>query len=129
MVLPCQVFFFADSSDRTAILSGQTRNISNNGLGLSLKRCFHRGEAIEIRIDVPGRPPLHVAGITRFCRYVGEGSFEVGVELMAAEDAPIFAEDPRQAAGCLSWLAEALQRRRGDAYVRKTPTKRDRLMR
>ncbi len=129
LALPCQAFFFVESSDKTTTLSGRTRNISNNGLSVVLKRCFHRDEPIEIRIDVPGRRPLNLAGLTRFCRYISGGFFEIGVELMAADDTPVFAADPGEAVFRLPWLAEAIQRRGTSAYGNRTVAKRDRLMR
>ncbi len=128
----CRIFFFVQGDSRTSSLPARTRNISNKGIGLVVKRCFHEGEPIEIAINRKGKPPMHMAGLVRFCRYVADGFFEIGVELMYAGDAPIFSENPIYAMQQLPWLEEALRRKNESAFAGCIPRKRphfERLMR
>lgn len=112
----CVVCFFGKSNFRTCTIGGKTRNISRRGMGILVRRSFYIGEPIEVWIQPQGRAPLHAAGLVRFCRYVVEGVFEVGIELMYAGDAPIFGEDASRVVEQLPWLAEALAQR-GDAVT------------
>ncbi len=115
----CVVQFFGKSNFRTCAIGGRTRNISRRGMGILVKRCFYVGEPIEVWIQPQDRSPLHAAGLVRFCRYVVDGIFEVGIELMYAGDAPIFGDDATRAVEQLPWLAEALARR-GDSMAFRT---------
>ncbi|MBN1343996.1 MAG: PilZ domain-containing protein [Phycisphaerae bacterium] len=129
---PCKVFFLVGGANRTMSISAKTRNISGKGLGIVVKRAFHQDEPVEVCLQPAGRPPLFMAGLTRFCRYVADGFFEVGIELMVAKPEAIFANNPIQALQALPWLAESLQRKHDSAFMndqRRKIEKVDKLVR
>ncbi len=113
--ISCEVYFFVRSSSDTGSLPGQTRNISRNGVGVLVRRSFHENEPIEVRIVPSGRPALHMAGLVRFCRYISDGFFEVGVELKHASAQPIFGDDAVEGIH-LDWVVEAMERKSKNAF-------------
>ncbi len=90
-------------------LSALTRNISEQGLGLIVRCVVLQGTPIEVRIDAPGRPPVHLAGIVAHCRYTAQSYHEVGIALRAYQSEPIFCEDPMKAASSIAWIQKALR--------------------
>jgi hypothetical protein len=104
----CTLRFFLQGSSRVAELPGRTRNLSRGGLGLLARRVFQLGEAVEVQINVPGRPMSYMAGICTFCRYAGRGFHEVGIQLRAAGSEPVFSAEPSLAVEKLDWLRHAV---------------------
>ncbi len=132
MQVPCRISFVSDGVSKTTAMLAQTRNISSKGLGLVAKRCFHQDEPIEVMIQPAGRPPMFMAGLVKFCRYIANGFFEVGIELRIAAEESVFGEDPVRAQQKHEWLAEAMQRKNDNVFFNETRRQHkayDRLMR
>lgn len=130
--VPCRISFVTDGVSKTSAMLAQTRNISSKGLGLVAKRCFHQDEPIEVMIQPVGRPPMFMAGLVKFCRYIANGFFEVGIELRVAAETPVFADDPVRAQQKHCWLAEAMQRKNDNIFLneaRRQTKCHERLMR
>jgi len=79
----CDIWFYEDGGKNVRQQTAQTRNLSEKGLGLVTKCVILQGTPIEVRIQVPNRPPTHLAGVVAFCRYTQQGFHEVGIELLA----------------------------------------------
>ncbi len=105
--VPCKVRFFPTELSNTMEVEGRTRNLSRNGIGLLIRRMFAIGEPIEVEILTPRRPKMYVAGLVRFCRYVGRGCHEVGVGFKAASGDPLFSGNASKTQELLDWLREA----------------------
>lgn len=108
---PCTIYFFLEKPDKTASLPGRTRNISRKGMAVLVKRCLHKGEPVEVRLELSGRGSIHMGGLVSFCRYVSDGLHEIGIELMHACDSHIFADNPTEAGARFPWLHDALVRK------------------
>ncbi len=89
----CKVRFFLAGEGTITVFPGRTRNISQRGLGLVVRRCFLIDEPLEVEINVPTHPALFLYGQVRFCRYVGRGYHEVGILLKSAGSTPILSHD------------------------------------
>lgn len=100
----CMVRFFAGGGSTVAELPGRTRNLSRNGMGLIVRRVFAKNESIEIEVKVPGRSLMFMAGVVTFCRYAGQGYYELGVSLKIALPEPVFSREPLLAMRTLDWL-------------------------
>jgi len=100
----CKVRFPMPGSTTVTELPGRTRNLSRNGIGLLVRRVFITGEVVEVEVLPPGRQPVHMAGVIRFCRYAGRGFHEVGIQLRAAGPEPIMSRNSSIPLGVLSWL-------------------------
>lgn len=100
----CTAWFMVPGALTVTSLPGRTRNLSKAGLSCLLKRMFAKGDAIELEVEVVGRPRLFMAGLVRFCRYASKGYYEVGVSLEAAGPSPIFSTNPALAHRTLDWL-------------------------
>jgi len=109
--IPCMGYVFGQRTGEIHTHEATTLNISRGGLGLVVRKCFLQDEPIEVRICLPNRSPLYLAGLVRFCMYLSDGFFEIGVQLMSAGDLPIFSADPLKAVRELPWLATAIRRR------------------
>jgi hypothetical protein len=116
MQVDCIVHFFGQRTDEVVTLSGRTRNISRGGIGLVVPRSFYQDEPVEIQISLPDRETMYMAGLVRFCRYVIDGFFEVGVQLAVAGHEPIFALNPAKAARQYSWMAAAMAKMSARAF-------------
>ena len=90
----CTVRFVAPRGDCIASIPGRTRNLSRSGLGLLVRRLFTLDEPIEVDFSPSVCPHRVMAGLVRFCRYAGEGEYEVGLEFKAIASKPIFQDDP-----------------------------------
>lgn len=100
----CIVRFLPGDSSTAAQIVGRTRNLSQNGLALLVRRVFAVGEPVEVEVHVVGRPKHFLAGLTSFCRYAGRGYHEVGVRLQTASPHPVFSDNPTEAIRVLDWL-------------------------
>ncbi len=105
----CVVHCLPSLSSPIVVLHARTRNISEGGLGLLIKRVILKGTPLEVVLQPRGSAPIHFAGTAAFCRYAGRGFHEVGVHLRAYGPDPIFMSGPAQA--CLShpWFLQAYQ--------------------
>lgn len=112
----CVLFFFVRAPHTTAKVRAQTRNISRRGLGIIARKSFHGNEPIEVWIQPKDKPALYAAGLVRFCRYISDGYYEVGIELMSAGKEPIFGENPEMALEQLPWLEEAIEQKKEAVY-------------
>jgi len=100
----CMVRFFAGGGSTVSMLKGRTRNLSRNGMGLLVRRVFAKNEPIEVEVNVPGRSLMYMAGLVTFCRYAGQGYYELGVSLKIALPEPVFSREPLLAVRTLDWL-------------------------
>ena len=78
-------------------LDGRLRNLSRGGLGFLVRRTFSAGEPIEVEVIPPINSKVHLGGLVRFCRYVGSGYYEVGMEFMCVSSWPLFTDDVKLA--------------------------------
>ncbi len=101
----CTVRFLPAGYSTVSALPGRTRNLSRTGLGVLVRRVFAQGEPVEVEIVLPGRPPMFMGGVVRFCRYASRGYHELGVELKTSAAKPIFSANPTQALRTLDWLS------------------------
>ncbi len=116
MQLDCVVCYIGQRTDEIATLPGRTRNISRSGIGLVTRRSFYEDEPIEVRIEPPNRSVMYMAGVVRFCRYILDGFYEIGVQLMVAGNAPVFSQDPVKSIRQIPWLNKAMSRRNERAF-------------
>lgn len=100
----CKVRIYCAGAERPIELPGRTRNLSCGGVGLLIRRVFVVNEPVEVEIPRRGQPTLFMVGLVRFCRYVGQGYHEIGVELRKAGNAPIFPKTFSGAQEILKWL-------------------------
>ncbi len=73
------------------------RNLSQGGVSVLVRRSFVPGEALEVEVTPPINNKTFLAGLIRFCRYVGNGYYEVGIEFKAVSSRTLFTSDPFQA--------------------------------
>lgn len=104
----CTVRFLSPGKSRVLEMTGRTRNLSRNGVGLVTRRVFAIGEPIELEIALPGRPTTCMAGLVRFCRYVSHGWHEIGVELKTAGTNSVFRDGTIHALQILEWQEERM---------------------
>jgi hypothetical protein len=100
----CNAYFFAEGRPEVTALPGRTRNLSRCGVGLLVRRVFQYGEPVEVEIVLPGRAPMYLAGVVRFCRYAGHGYHEIGVALQCVASIPLFCKDPTTAMATHPWV-------------------------
>jgi len=93
----CKVRYVAPGCGSIVCLEGRMRNLSQGGVSLLVRRSFVPGEAIEVEVDPPIKDKVFLAGLIRFCRYVGNGYYEVGIEFKAVSARTLFTNDPFQA--------------------------------
>lgn len=103
----CTVRFLPAGSFSVTKLVGRTRNLSRTGLGFLIRRVFNSGDPVEVEVLFTDRPRVFMAGLARFCRYAGNGFYEVGMELKTAGPDPVFSHNPTQAMHTLDWLGES----------------------
>lgn len=116
----CKARFLMPGSMALSMLPGHTRNLSRNGLGLLVRRVFVFGEPIEVEVLPPGRPPMFMAGVVRFCRYAGRGFHEIGVQLKAASAEPIISKGCTVPAEVIIWLSDAEQQAGQNAQTQRS---------
>lgn len=109
----CVVRFLPAGYTAMSQMTGRTRNLSRSGLGLLIRRLFALGDPIEVEMLVPGRPPLFMGGVVRFCRYVSHGYHELGVELKVSAATPIFSHNPTLAMRTLDWMTPPVPAKSG----------------
>jgi len=102
----CQVSCFP-SGGPMMTLQAQTRNISFQGIAVVLPVELLAGHPIEVAIDLPDLGLTHLGGLVVFCRSVGRGHYEVGVEIRTSFCGAIFCNDPASAAAEHPWFAAA----------------------
>ena len=105
----CTVRFLAAASPTVPELPGRTRNLSRSGVSFLVRRVFAVGEAVELEIHPPQRANMYMAGLVRFCRYAGQGHYEVGVGLKAVQSEPIFSTSPMTVMQSLDWLQPEME--------------------
>jgi hypothetical protein len=118
----CEIWFFENGGRTVRRAPAQTRNLSEQGIGLVTKCVVLQGVPIEIRIQTPGRPPTHLAGVVVFCRYTQRSFHEVGISLKACQSEAIFAEDPVRAIKLIPWLQQALRDLQSSISLAKAQT-------
>ena len=106
----CTVRFILTGTTRVQATEGRTRNLSQGGLGLLMRRMCQRGEPIEVELTFPGKSPTCVGGVVAFCRYAGRGFHEVGLCLKLAQPRPILSRNLHEALATFRWLREAADR-------------------
>jgi len=104
----CQLRYFPTGSSTVGTLAARTRNLSRNGIGLLVRRVFAKGEPVELKISIADRPDVYMAGLATFCRYAGQGFYELGLSLRTASSAPIFSKHPDTAIRSINWLRDAV---------------------
>ena len=107
----CDIWYLTGYGVKPTRQKAQTRNLSERGVALLLKCVILRGTPIEIRIELPNRPPMYLAGTVAFCRYIRGRFHEIGVSLKAQQSTSIFANDPIKGMTTMKWLDEALNTR------------------
>lgn len=107
----CKYCFYAAEGHGVFSHFGQTRNLSEGGLGLVARGIVLPGVPIEVLVAVSDKPPVYFGGIVMHCRYASRGFHEVGVALQAYADKPVFSDNPAGAAGRIAWIGKALQSR------------------
>ena len=100
----CTIRYFAGGGSSISALQGRTRNLSRNGIALLVRRVFAHNEPIEVEINVPARARMYMAGLVTFCRYAGQGYYELGIQLKVALPEPVFSREPLLAMRTLDWL-------------------------
>ena len=105
----CEIWFFENGGKTVRRMPARTRNLSERGIGLMTKSVILQGAPIEIRIQPPERPPLHLGGVVIFCHYTRRSFHEVGVALKTCQAEPIFSDDPIKAIKSVPWLQRALR--------------------
>ena len=100
----CLVRLFSFGSDRPIVLRGRTRNLSRGGVGLILRRPLAHDEPVEVEVAGPDGGRLYMAGLVRFCRYVGLGYHEIGVALRMAGSCPVFPPTHSEACLTIDWF-------------------------
>ncbi|HKQ46501.1 MAG TPA: GGDEF domain-containing protein [Phycisphaerae bacterium] len=88
MLTPCFIRLLAGSNAATA--AGITieepayvRNFSPTGVGVLASRSMARGDAVEVTICSPGKPPRALAGVVAFCRHVEGAIHDIGIQFSA----------------------------------------------
>ena len=105
----CIVRFLPAGSPTVPELPGRTRNLSRSGVSFLVRRVFAVGEAVELEIHPPQRSDIYMAGLVQFCRYAGQGHYEVGVSLKAVQTTPIFFTSLMMAMQSLDWLRPEME--------------------
>jgi hypothetical protein len=93
----CVLHYLVTEEKEVVCVSGRTRNLSRGGLAFLARRMFNRDEAVEVEVTPHGRQRTFMAGLVRFCRYAGQGYYEVGIELKAVGAGSVLAGNPAQA--------------------------------
>jgi hypothetical protein len=106
----CEIWYFQERGQQLKQQSAMTRNLSENGIALLAKGMIHGGTPIEVMIEPSGRRAIYLGGLVRFCRYTGNGLHEIGAELRAHQNRPIFSECPERAVVYIDWIQSALRR-------------------
>ncbi len=120
----CKFCFYAAEGHGVLSHFGQTRNLSEGGLGLVTRGIVLPGIPIEVLVAVTDKPPVYFGGIVMHCRYASRGFHEVGIALAAYGDRPVFSDNPGGAAGRLGWISKALQSRSRPGARSTTKTRR-----
>ncbi len=90
----CTVNSFPGGAPAVQASAGCVRNLSTGGMGVITTRQLVRGEPVEISLDDKERGgPRYMAGLVAFCRQIGAGAYDIGIQLLARGDAPILARD------------------------------------
>lgn len=67
------------------------------------------GQTIEAVITLSNDTPEYLAGTVAHCHEIGNGKYELGIQVQAAGRAPILLHDPQQARQLYDWFAESLE--------------------
>jgi hypothetical protein len=86
---------------------GYATSITAEAICLLTTRPMIRGEPAEAIVGPDA--PEHLGGLVTFCRYVSDGIYEIGVQILARARTPILA-----GAGP-DWVGEALRASHGSA--------------
>jgi hypothetical protein len=107
----CLVRYMMARGGRIFCMKGRMRNLSRNGLSVLVRRVFGPHEPVEVELTLPDGPRMFMGGLVQFCRYVGQGYNELGVDLKAAAAEPIFSTNPVLAVRVLDWLNPDVRQR------------------
>ena len=105
--IPCTLYVFTQSGSEMRTIKAVSRSMSSGGAGLIVARPMVRGEAVEIvfhRTD----EKLYVAGLVAFCRHLGDGVHEIGIQFVSHSAHPMISGSPDEALESLEWVANAL---------------------
>ena len=88
MLTPCFIRLLAGSASATAAgisieEPGYVRNFSTTGIGVLAARSLSRGDAVEVTICTPDKPPRTLAGVVAFCRHVEGAIHDIGIQFSA----------------------------------------------
>jgi hypothetical protein len=84
--VPCRIRELGGAAPEA--LEGQTVNISGGGLALLVSRALDAGLRVEVLLPTPDGAGIRMAGEVAHSRRVVSGTFEVGVRLLRAGNAP-----------------------------------------
>ncbi len=88
---------------------GRTRNLSHLGLSVLVPREYRIDEPVEVSFTLGGSEPLYMSGLVRFCRYAGQGYYEIGMAMKHAGDESIFQVVPVNADAMFNWFKDAIE--------------------
>lgn len=117
MLASCVVHSFVSGVPTLRSYPGYLRNISTGGAGVLTTRPMIRGEPVEVAIEerADDEALMYVGGLVAFCRHVRDGIYEVGIQLVAQGNEPIFPRDAAESGAQLDWVMEALRSSHGRA--------------
>ncbi len=79
--VPCRVRSRSETATAPISVTGQTVNLSANGVAVQIGQPLHVGQAVEVFLPHLDGEPMRVTGRVIHSRRVVSGTFEVGISI------------------------------------------------